>query len=333
MKRPMMLVAAVLLLAAGAHAQNMIRFGVLGLFHPRTLVLTWTGPEALEISGAGEAIVLDGEAGHQRVVLRASSGRVLVAGRFAVHISACARAGGDGAFELSVPHRFHRVYRGRVEITANGNELLAVVDLDRETAVATIVASEMPGDIPMEALKAQAVVTRSFLSAGPRHEDFDFCDTTHCQYLRSHAEVSARVQSAVRATGGMILNWRERPLAALYSSRCGGRTRSLRQAGIDPGDGYPYYPVECRWCRAHPLRGEAMTLAAENERKAQWGWGALHAVDAEAQSSGSGTARERGVGHGIGMCQYGAAGMAKRGADFRSILAHYYPNAELGIIH
>jgi stage II sporulation protein D len=32
-----------------------------------------------------------------------------------------------------------------------------------------------------------------------------------------------------------------------------------------------------------------------------------------------------GWGHGVGMCQYGADGMARRGAGFREILARYYP--------
>ena len=37
----------------------------------------------------------------------------------------------------------------------------------------------------------------------------------------------------------------------------------------------------------------------------------------------------RGWGHGVGMCQVGAYGMARRGHDFRAILAHYYGGATL----
>ena len=37
----------------------------------------------------------------------------------------------------------------------------------------------------------------------------------------------------------------------------------------------------------------------------------------------------RGWGHGVGMCQIGAASMAAQGYDFRSILAHYYVGASL----
>jgi stage II sporulation protein D len=40
--------------------------------------------------------------------------------------------------------------------------------------------------------------------------------------------------------------------------------------------------------------------------------------------------RGAGWGHGIGMSQYGAYGFAKHGADYRSILAHYYRGTEIG---
>ena len=36
-----------------------------------------------------------------------------------------------------------------------------------------------------------------------------------------------------------------------------------------------------------------------------------------------------GYGHGVGMSQYGANVMASEGADFREILANYYPGTEL----
>lgn len=40
-----------------------------------------------------------------------------------------------------------------------------------------------------------------------------------------------------------------------------------------------------------------------------------------------------GFGHGVGMSQYGANGMAKEGADYKKILNHYYQNAEIKKIH
>ena len=37
----------------------------------------------------------------------------------------------------------------------------------------------------------------------------------------------------------------------------------------------------------------------------------------------------RGWGHGVGLCQWGAHGMAKAGKSWREILNHYYPGGEL----
>ncbi len=36
-----------------------------------------------------------------------------------------------------------------------------------------------------------------------------------------------------------------------------------------------------------------------------------------------------GRGHGVGLCQRGATGMALDGLDFRTILAHYFPNTTI----
>jgi stage II sporulation protein D len=36
-----------------------------------------------------------------------------------------------------------------------------------------------------------------------------------------------------------------------------------------------------------------------------------------------------GLGHGVGMCQIGALYMAKKGKNYREILAHYFPKFRL----
>ena len=36
-----------------------------------------------------------------------------------------------------------------------------------------------------------------------------------------------------------------------------------------------------------------------------------------------------GSGHGVGMSQYGADGMAREGADYKEILKHYYSGTEI----
>ena len=37
----------------------------------------------------------------------------------------------------------------------------------------------------------------------------------------------------------------------------------------------------------------------------------------------------KGYGHGVGMSQYGANGMAKNGYNYKDILTHYYPGTIL----
>jgi stage II sporulation protein D len=328
------------LLAPFACAQSVVRVGVLGLFHPRELELDPSGSQPLWIDGTCESFLLNGEPGHRRLLLHASGDRVQIRGISASRIQVAARDGRPLGFQLSVPGKLHRIYEGTLTITAMRNELIAVVTMDRENAVATIVASEMPPNAPVEALKAQAVVSRSFLNAGPRHHGFDFCDTTHCQFLRSPEEANARVQAAVQSTRGMVLSWHDHPIAALYSSRCGGQTRTLQDAGMEPGNGYPYYEVPCPWCRRHPFHWQSRVPAGaempnpgnESSRIAHarlWGWSALPGARYTVESDSDGVLlRGKDMGNGLGLCQFGAIGMAATGADYRAILAHYYPNSE-----
>jgi SpoIID/LytB domain protein len=110
-------------------------------------------------------------------------------------------------------------------------------------------------------------------------------------------------------------------------------------------NGYSYYSVFCGYCSAHPVRwthrlsredaayligkGEAGRLAVDR----RLGWNAV--------PSNSFTSREEngevflegvGQGHGIGLCQRGATGMAQEGASFREILSHYFPNTEVAAL-
>jgi stage II sporulation protein D len=334
-----------LLTASLAHAQREVRFGVLGLFHPKELLLEPEGRNVLSVNAQDSTgnfkQILNGEAGHRQIIFRAEGGRVVVGTHSASGWSASARDGGAAGFQLIVPGKIRRIYFGKLMIQAQHGELAAVVAMERETAVASIVAAEMVESAPLEALKAQAVAARSFLSAGPRHTNFDFCDTTHCQFLKAPPASDGRVAKAVAATRGLVLAYRGKPLAAMYSSRCGGQTHSLRDVGMEPGDAYPYYAVHCAWCQRHPftwhsaIGSSAEAPKPEDEalriaQARQWGWSAIPGSDFTATAEGDGWRLEgHSLGHGVGMCQYGAAGMAAAGAGFREILSRYYPNTSL----
>lgn len=71
------------------------------------------------------------------------------------------------------------------------------------------------------------------------------------------------------------------------------------------------------------------TLSAADLRQ-RLGYLRLPSLDFEAAPARGGfELRGRGLGHGAGMCQWGAAGMAREGAGYREILLHYYPGTEV----
>ncbi len=200
--------------------------------------------------------------------------------------TATGRDGAETAFILSIPGKIHREFHGRLEVREEAGHLLAIVKMDRETAVASIVAAESPPAAPLEARKAQAVVARSFLvAARNRHEGFEFCDTTHCQFLRDVPAAGSFAAKAAEETKDLVVAYQGQAIAALYSANCGGKTRTLEEAGWN-AEAYPYFAVDC------PVRGPVS-------------------------------------GHRIGMCQEGAAQMARHGKTFREILALYFPATTL----
>ena len=325
-----------LLVAAAASAQT-VTIGVFGLFHPRDLTVTPVGAPLL-IDARGEQIAVETGAVHLRL---SANGIAVSAGERAWHASRVrihARDGGATDLVLAVPGKIHRQYRGTLEITSSKRELTAVVAMDLELAVASAVEAESPAGAPLEALKAQAVATRSFYVAhASGHRDFDFCDTTHCQFLRQPPAENSPATLAAHQTRGMVLSYRGSVFAAMFSSSCGGRTKSLADVGL-PARDYPYFEVDCPYCRKHadhwtraalPVHGERERLALNR----QHGWSALPGTNYHVVDTVDGPEIEgSGLGHGLGLCQRGASAMAAEGSSFREILAHYYPNAVIGSI-
>jgi stage II sporulation protein D len=326
-----------------AHAAA-VRISVLSLFHPTEMIVAPVPGSTVELIPGSEPVSIhEGES--VQVSLDGRRLNISIA-----HGASTLRADAleirrTGPFLLEVPGRLRRRYVGSLTIQPHGLSIEAVVTMPLETAVASIVAAESPPDAPMEARKAQAVATRSFLIARESgHVGFDFCDTTHCQFLRSPPEKNSLAARAAAATRGLVLTWhdavsaQEEPVAAMYARSCGGETRSLRAIGVQAG-GYPYYAVRCAYCRRHPevwqrQFGGANAPRTERDRllfNRIHGWGAFPGLADKSSSSSAGerTIEGRGVGHGIGLCQLGAADMARHGASFDRILAHYYPNTQI----
>ena len=324
------------------HAQD-VHVGVLGLFRPHQFALSPVAGSALIVHVGAESVVLEASSGvnigHISVrgdnVVLAVGSRILRASK----VTVTSRENGPVDFNLAVPGKITRHYRGALELKPASQVLTAVVTMDIETAVASVVAAEGTVGAPSEALKALAVAARSYFVAGKgRHGDFDFCDTTHCQFLREPPASSSAAVQAISATQGLVIAYQSQPIAAMYTRSCSGRTRTPSELGMAPA-AYPYYSVDCNYCRQHPSRWEsrlsaedAATLRSSNESSRlrlsrRLGWSVVPSNDFVMRKEGEQTVlRGVGRGHGIGLCQAGAKAMAEAGADFREILAHYYPN-------
>ena len=110
--------------------------------------------------------------------------------------------------------------------------------MDEDTYLTCVVLAEMPASFEDEALKAQAIVARTYalkrMTSGSKHEGGAVCtDHTCCQayctpeeYLekggsKTHVE---KIRSAVTRTRGQILTYKDELIDATYFSCSGGRT-------------------------------------------------------------------------------------------------------------
>jgi stage II sporulation protein D len=324
-----------------------VRIGVLGLFHPREL--TFRSPEdggLIVRTDAGTCVLNREESAHLSVA--AGAVRVACAGRVlsATTVGVANRTGAAADLDIRVPGRIGRTFRGQLHVTQEAGALVPVIAMDLETAVASVVAAEQLEGTALEALKAQAVAARSYFVAGRgRHRGFDFCDTTHCQFLREPPPSGHAASRAARETLGLVLAFRGTPIVALYSASCGGRTRSMVEAGFPAGSGYPFFGVDCPYCQRHAVEWESrLALDADTDRlqaapserarlavARRNGWSAVPGNNFEATREPDAIVlRGRGAGHGVGLCQAGASAMASEtGSTFANILEHYYPGTTL----
>lgn len=272
------------------------------------------------------------------------------------------------------------------------NENGTVTEIPLETYVAGVVAAEMPVEFDRDALKAQAVIARTYALRKASAVDADdlshgdLCDDPgHCQAYRSPDELAAvwgksfseneeKIVSAVKATAGMVLTYEGTYAETYYHSTCGGKTASAKEVWHED---IPYLQsVSCKWDKDAPRYEETSSVAlsdlpwllgsetspciavaegesvaevpvageeTESGRVASVSYAGLtfRGVDfRKALSLNSACftmkaegdtlfVRTRGFGHGVGLCQYGADGMAREGYSFREILSYYYPGTSL----
>lgn len=252
-----------------------------------------------------------------------------------------------------------------------------IEDVPLETYVTRVLASEMPAEFEMEALKAQAVVARTYIVSHLLHkQETEISDTTDHQVYRNEQELRElwgedfhykmeRLTKAVAATKGKILTYKQLPITAAYFSTSNGYTENSEDYWEND---IPYLrSVESPWDEDSPkyLDQKILPLQEVSEileiplqshsnisiKMDRTESGRVKQLRINDHSFSGREIREklqlnsndftieqkddhfvfttRGFGHGVGMSQYGANGMAKEGKNYQEIVHHYYQDIEI----
>ena len=292
--------------------------------------------------------------------------------------------------------KISRKFAGRLSFIVEGGSIRAVNRIGVEDYLLSVISSEMHEDAPLEFLKAEAIISRSWLMNNLRsHEGFDVCADDHCQrYQGLDGAQGSLVREAIDRTWGQMLFYKGELCDARYSKCCGGRTELFSTCWEDRD--YPYLQsVKDEYCgeASQELLAKALNdydLPTEDyyrwetrytreevseliSRRTGFNFGTVQALEpveigpsgrikylrvvgskhtatigkeleirralSETHLKSSAFSiewredtlvlRGRGWGHGVGLCQIGAAVMASKGLDCRQILSHYYRGAEI----
>ncbi|MFB4169795.1 stage II sporulation protein D [Virgibacillus sp. JSM 102003] len=255
-----------------------------------------------------------------------------------------------------------------------------VENVPLETYVSRVVASEMPAEFEIEALKAQALAARTFivnhLMQQGDSKKSDVTDTIYDQVYHNDKELRKewgsdyswkinKIKKAVAATTGEILTYNNTPIQIAFFSTSNGYTENSEDYWENK---VPYLrSVKSPWDKNSPkfLDQKIFSikevekqlglelpnnnpLAMEITRTESNRVAKLKVAD---QTFTGRKVREKlklkssdfsieqkndhlifttkGFGHGIGMSQYGANGMAKEGKNYKEIVKYYYKGIEV----
>ena len=136
----------------------------------------------------------------------------------------------------------------------NTNE---VEEVPIDTYLCNVVSAEMPADYEKEALKAQAIVARTYTIykiQNKKHENADICDDSSCcqAWVSKETRLSRwdedkreskwpKIEECVNETKGKIITYEGKPINAFFHSNSGGKTEI--PVNVWGGTGYPYLQV------------------------------------------------------------------------------------------
>ena len=130
-------------------------------------------------------------------------------------------------------------YSGNIDVWKGDNGLYIINELPLEEYVKDVVAVEIRPDWDMEALKAQAVISRTYALFQKRknvNSIYDIASSVIDQVYNGN-NPDTRVSEAVDETRGEILTFDNKLIEAFYHSTCGGKTENPEEVF---GKKYPY---------------------------------------------------------------------------------------------
>jgi len=131
-------------------------------------------------------------------------------------------------------------YRGTLRVYRDAGASVVVNDVGLESYLFGVVAAEMPSSWAVEALKAQAVVARSYALRSRRPaEEYDVFADTRSQMYRGVAGEALTSTAAVRATRGLAVRYGVEIAQTFFHSTSGGRT-AANEEGFGGGLPVPY---------------------------------------------------------------------------------------------
>ena len=270
-----------------------------------------------------------------------------------------------GIFEVN-GHR----YRGTLRIDRSADKLLVINSLDIDGYLCGVLPSEVYPSWPRAALEAQAIAARTYAISKfnkRQAEPFHVRSSVLDQKYGGLDKEDVRTTEAVLATAGVVLTYNGKNFPAYYHSCCSGFTADGRTVF---GEDSQLRSVQCSYCGDAPkfkwttrcALSEARTrlsvpdlagLSTENVGlDGRVGQVSLHRTNGQPLVMAGTAFRDRmglystrfeisadgpyfvfhgnGWGHGVGLCQWGARGMAQHGMSAQDILQKYYPGATLG---
>ncbi|MCD6327914.1 SpoIID/LytB domain-containing protein [bacterium] len=161
---------------------------------------------AATIEAVGSSLVINDEAvATERLVIASSDGVVLID---------------------------QKPYRGKMEVALTGNSLLIVRNtLSLGDYLASVVGAEMPDSATAEALKAQSIVSRSYILHRMEKSEPNagsVCDSVLSQVYAGRDSESPETIEAVKKTRNLVLTHKKHVIDACFFASSGGHTASAK---------------------------------------------------------------------------------------------------------